>query len=142
MDVVRRMSPGAMVIAGGALLYVIFSFLDWQQVCAGAGNVEVCGGVSEWRGVGVVAALLAIAVLVWEAARAYGIRIQLGSLQPAVGSVGLAVLLLVFTVITFVTHNEVRHWPSWIGLILSVAIVGAAFGRAREEGVQLPRTAS
>ena len=141
MDVVRKMSPAAMVVAGGALLYVVFSFLDWQQVCVSAGDQSACGGASLWHGVGVVAALLGIAVLAWEAARAYGVRVPAGSVEPGVVSVGLAVLLLVFTVITFLTHDEFRHWPSWIGLLLSIAIAAAAFGRAREEGVQVPRTA-
>ena len=54
-------------------------------------------------------------------------------------SVGLALLLLIFTVITFLTHGTARHWPAWLGpLVLSIVIAVAAFGRAKAEGVQIP----
>jgi hypothetical protein len=141
MDLIRRLSPTEQVLIGCSLLYVIFSFLDWQQVCADIGGAEVCGGASEWRGVGVVAALLGIAVLGWEVSRRLGGARQIGSASPELVSVGLALLLTLFTVITFLTHNEARHWPSWIGLLLSIVIGVVALGRGRTEGVSLPSQA-
>jgi hypothetical protein len=121
------------VVLGGSLLYLIDSFLDWQQVSF----LNAHAGISEWHGVGVVAALLAIALLLWEAGRLLGARTQVGPITAGLGSIGLALLLLLFTVITFLTHNEVRHWPSWVGLFLSIAITAAAFRRARAEGVDV-----
>jgi hypothetical protein len=53
-------------------------------------------------------------------------------------SAALALLLLVFTVITFISHDEARHWPAWIGLLAAIVIAGAAFVRARDEGVEVP----
>ena len=44
--------------------------------------------------------------------------------------------------ITFATHGTARHWPAWIGLILSLVIAAAAVMRARGEGVQLPEARS
>jgi hypothetical protein len=133
MDTFRKQPREVQIVFAGAVLYLIFSFLDWQQVSFAG----VSAGLSEWHGVGVVAGLLAIAVLLWEGARLLGVMPQLGPITPGLGSIGLVLLLLLFTVITFLTHNEDRHWPSWIGLILSIVITVAAFGRARGEGVDV-----
>jgi len=85
----------------------------------------------------VIAGLLALALLLWEGARLFGVRLELGPITAGLGSIGLALLLLLFTVITFLTHNEARHWPAWVGLLLSIAITVAAFRRARTEGVDV-----
>jgi hypothetical protein len=34
MDVFRKLSREAQVVLGGGVLYLVFSFLDWQQVSA------------------------------------------------------------------------------------------------------------
>lgn len=141
MDLIKRLSLTEQVMIGGSLLYVIFSFLDWQQACASGGGVEVCGGASEWHGVGVIAALLGIAVFAWEVSRRLGAAKQLGGISPELVSVALALLLTLFTVITFLTHNEFRHWPQWIGLLLSIVIGVAALTRGRAEGVAMPSRA-
>src|SRR6266540_682940 len=134
MDMLNKLSREAQIVLGGALLALIFSFFDWQQVSA----FGVSAGKSEWGGVGVIAGLLIIALLLWEVARLFELRIQLGPLTPGLVSVGLALLLLLFTLITFLTHNEFRHWPAWVGFILSIVIAAAAVVRAKGEGVQMP----
>jgi hypothetical protein len=134
MEMLKKLPREVQVVLGGSLLYLIFSFFDWQQVSFG----PVTAGITEWHGIGIIAGLLAIALLLWEAARLFQVTVPLGTLTPGLVSVGLALLLLVFTVITFLTHNEARHWPSWIGLLLSIVIAAAAFARARTEGVQMP----
>jgi hypothetical protein len=63
-------------------------------------------------------------------------------LSEGLVSVGIALLLALFTVITFATHGTARHWPAWIGLILSLVIAAAAVIRARAEGVQMPQASS
>jgi len=134
MDFVKGLSREMQVILGGGVLYLIFSFLDWQQVSSVFGTY----GRSEWHGIGVVAGLVAIALLLWEGARLFAVKVPLGGLSEGLVSVGLALLLALFTVITFLTHDLARHWPAWIGLILSLVIAAAALVRARGEGVQLP----
>jgi hypothetical protein len=137
MDRFTKLPREMQVILGGGVLYLIFSFLDWQQVSF----LSVTAGRSEWHGVGIIAGLLVIALLVWEALRLMQVKVSLGSmLTEGLVSVSLALLLLLFTVITFFSHNEARHWPAWIGLILSIVIALAALSRARSEGVQMPRT--
>jgi hypothetical protein len=134
MEMLNKLSRETQIILGAAVLYLIFSFLDWQQVSF----LNVTAGRSEWVGVGIIAGLLVIALLVWEVVRALEVNIQLGSLTPGLISIALALLLLLFTVITFLTHNEARHWPAWLGLILSIVIAVFAFMRAKTEGVAMP----
>ena len=138
MDMLKKQSPQAQVVLGGAVLYVIFSFFDWQQSCVSFGNVSGCGGVSEWHGFGgTITALVGIALLAWEVVRLLGVKIELGGISQGLISVALAGLLLLLTILTFLTHNEARHWPSYIGLLLALAIAGAAFTRGKSEGVQM-----
>lgn len=134
MDKLVKLSREVQVVLGGSLLYLIFSFFDWQQV--GAFGITV--GASEWHGVGVVSGLVVIVLLVWETTRLIGIKVELGSITPGLVSVALALVLLLFTIITFLSHSTARHWPAWIGLILSVVVAAAALKRAKREDVQLP----
>ena len=134
MQMLKKLSREVQVVLGGGVLYLIFSFFDWQQMSIG----PVTAGLNEWNGVGVIAALLVVALLAWEAAALFQVKIALGSIAPGLVSLSLALLLLLFTVITFVSHNEARHWPSWLGLVLSIAIAGAALARAKAAGVKLP----
>ena len=133
MDILGKLSRDTQIVLGGTVLYLVFSFFDWQQVSA----FGVSAGNSEWVGIGVIAGLLAIAVIAWEALRIVQPAFKPGPLTPGLVSIGLALLLLVFTVITFLTHNEFRHWPSWLGLVLSVVIAAAASRRSRAEGVDM-----
>jgi len=135
MDLVMKMRREAQVVLVCAVLYLIFSFFDWQQVSVTIFGQTATGGLTEWHGVGVVAVLICIALIVWEVVRALQVDVPIGS--HGMVSVSLAVALLVFTVITFLSHNEARHWPAWVGLLLSIVITVAAFQRARNEGVAM-----
>jgi hypothetical protein len=134
MNTFKQLSRDLQVVLGGTVLYLIMSFLDWQQVSVGS----LSAGVTEWHGIGILAGLLALALLAWEAARLFSIKIEL-PLAPGQVSVGLALLLLLFTVITFLSHSAFRHWPEYLGLLLSIAVAVAAVRRARGEGVDMPR---
>jgi hypothetical protein len=48
MDMLKKLSMPAQAVLAGVVLYIIFSFFDWQQACFG----PVCAGVSEWHGGG------------------------------------------------------------------------------------------
>ena len=137
MGYFKKLSREVQVVLGGGVLYLVFSFFDWQQVSA----FGFTAGRSEWNGIGVVAGLVAIALLLWEAARLFAVKVPLGTLSEGLVSVAVALLLALLTVITFLTHSTARHWPAWVGLILSLAVAAAALVRARVEGVQLPATA-
>ncbi len=134
MDMLKKLSPPTQAVFGGAVLYIIFSFFDWQQACFG----PVCAGVSEWHGFGgTITALSAVLLLAWEVSRLLNVKISVPGASPGLISLGLALLLLLLTIITFLTHNEIRHWPSYVGLILSIVIAVAAFMRSKEEGIEM-----
>src|ERR1700722_11697922 len=138
MDSLMKQSREVQAILGGAVLYIIFSFFDWQQVSFSTSFGGGSFGYSEWSGFGIIAALVAIVLLVWEIARLVNFQVNLGSMSAGQISAGLALLLLLTTVITFLTHGTARHWPAYVGLLLSLVIAGAAFVRAKAEGVTIP----
>jgi hypothetical protein len=78
-----------------------------------------------WNGVGWIAGLLAIALIVWQAIRLTNFNLEIG-VGPAMVTAFLAVLLLLFTVIKFFADSEFRTWAAWVGLIFAVIIcIGA-----------------
>ena len=135
MDVLTKLSREAQIVLGGGVLLLILSFFDWQQVTI----FNITGGINEWHGIGIFAVLLVIAMLVWEVARLMAVKVQLGGLSEGLVSVALALLVALFTVITFLTHSTARHWPAWIGLIVALVVAAAAVVRARGEGVEMPQ---
>ncbi|MFZ0343240.1 MAG: hypothetical protein WAL31_13020 [Gaiellaceae bacterium] len=140
MDVLTKLSRETQVVLGCAVLFLIISFLDWQQVSFSSAFGGGAVGLSLWHGIGFVAGLLVIALLIWETVRLFEVNTPTGNVTEGHVSVALALALALFTVIAFFDKSAARHWPAWIGLILALVIAVAAVVRAREEGVQLPQT--
>jgi len=139
MDVLMKLSRDVQVVLGGALLYVIVSFFDWQSASGGSGIYTYSVGFNEWHSfIGLLAGLIALLLLAWELSRAFDIKVPTGSLTPGLVSAGLAGLLLLLTVIIFLDWSDYRAWPEFVGLILALVIGGFAFKRARDEGVEMP----
>jgi hypothetical protein len=118
MDQVTKMSRSSHLLLWPGLLLFIFLFFEWQQVCCGS----VCGGRSGWHGVGIIVGLLTIALLVWEVVQIVDIALPDLPVKAGMITAALAGGILVFTVIKFLVDNEARHWPAWVGLILSIVI--------------------
>ena len=138
MDKLSKLTPGAMLALGGLILYFIDSFLPWQKACFGGGGVSVCASRNEWHGIGVLAVLLGIALLLWEGMPLLMARPALGTVHPRLVSMGLAAALVLFTLITTLTHNEFRKFWSWLGLILALVAAVGVWMQAKDEGVQMP----
>ena len=135
MDRFNELGRGTQLLLVAGLLLLIDSFLDWQQVSA----LGVSAGVSMWHGVGVVAGLLLIALLVWEIAQLAGVTRDLElPVTATLVSVGLALGTAVFVIIKFLVANEARHWPAWIGLILAVAIAVGGWLKYQEAPTAAP----
>lgn len=117
MDI-SKLSHGAKLVLGGAIVFLIVSIFNWQEVEYGGFSA----GVSMWHGVGFIAGLLAIALIVWEGLRLVNIEVAL-PVGPAMTSAFIAILLLLFTVIKFFADGEFRTFWAWLGLALSVAIM-------------------
>jgi hypothetical protein len=134
MDKLAELSHGAKVVLGSAILLLIFSFFDWFEV----GDVGVG---SMWNGIGVVAGLLLIALIVWQAVRLANINLEVG-VTPAMVTAFLSILLLVFVFIRWIDKpggsllGDVvdRTIWAWIGLILAIIIVAGAWWNMRLAG--------
>ena len=63
MDMLKKLPRDVQIILGASLLYLILSFLNWQQACVGSPGFRACGGVSEWHGIGVLGGLFVVALL-------------------------------------------------------------------------------
>jgi hypothetical protein len=129
LEALKKLPREVQIVLGGVALYVIFSFFDWQSYYIFSDN--------EWHGLGILAVLIAIVLLAWEISRFLNVQINL-PLSPGQVSAGLALLLLVLTVIIFFDWSQFRAFGEWAGLILSIVIAGAAFVRAKAEGVSMP----
>jgi hypothetical protein len=122
MDKLSELTLGAQIVLGGAIAFLIVSIFNWQEVDLGPLG---SAGVSMWDGIGWIAGLLAIAVIVWQVLRLANVKLELG-VSPSMITAALAALLLLFTIIKFLSDNEFRTFWAWLGLILSVVIgVGA-----------------
>jgi hypothetical protein len=138
MDMLKKLNTGAQVILGAGVVFLIFSFLNWFEV------KHTSYGESMWHGVGVIAGLLLIAVLAWEGLKAANVNIQVGISSTMITG-GLSVLLLLFTFIRFIDKPgggfadafvDRTIW-SWLGLILAIVIVGAAWLNMQSAGESL-----
>src|ERR1041385_2666996 len=85
----------AVLVLGCALLYLLFSFFQWQHFTVTIA-VTVRYGFDEWHGVGFLACGLAVALVAWELGRLFGLRLPGTSVSAAFVSLALAVLLLLF----------------------------------------------
>ncbi len=129
-----RMSTASKILLGASLLYVIDSFLPWNRFCFEvAGITGGCAGVSLWHGVGLIAGLLAIALLVLEALRAFGTN--LGTMPQRtldMVSVGLAAGIVLFTILRIVIDSEFLSFGAWIGIVLALALAYGGYMRWQE----------
>ena len=101
MDI-SKLTHGAKVVIGATIAFLIVSLFRWQEV-------DLLGiakaGANMWHGWGVLAGLIALAILVWEALRLANLKVEIG-LTPAMVTAALAILLLVFTVLKFLVDND------------------------------------
>lgn len=121
MGQLEALSLGRKLCIGAALVLLISLFLSWQKACASFGGASVCGTRSGWHGIGILVGLLALAVLVFEAILIFGSMPALPAPESLIAAV-LAILAAIFAVLEFLTHNEARAWPAWLGLICALVL--------------------
>jgi len=141
----RSLSLGHRIVIGcGAALFIDL-LLTWQ----GVSFLGTTVGVSGWHGLnGLILGLLTTALVAWEvllllAERAADLRRRLPLPVPEeLVSAALAGGVLVFGILKFITANELRRWPSWVGVILALAIgYGGWLVRSESKGAA-PATAA
>jgi hypothetical protein len=133
------------LLAGGVVLFIVMFFM-WQ----GVNILGTTVGVSGWHGLnGVLLGLLTIALVAWEVLTVLGERTaDLRRMVPApekLVSAGLAAAVLVLGVLKFLTANELRRWPEWVGLALALAIgyggwLAYSEGKGAAEVADVPST--
>ncbi len=139
MDKLRTLSKGAQITLGAAGLLFIDSFFSWYTV------KHTSYGENMWHGLGFLAGLLVIAILVWIGLRVAGINVELGGISNSMITAGLAVLLLLFVIIRvlskpgggFADSFVSRTIWTWIGLLLAIAVVAGAWMSMQAAGESL-----
>jgi hypothetical protein len=131
-------SPASKVLLGGSVFFFVVSFLAWQKACFG----DICGTATAWHGVGIIAALLAVAILVLEGLRLFGVQLGLDPGVQARIVAGLGGGVLLFTIIKIFVDNEFRAYGSWLGIVAAVIVaVGGvmALGEANSAAARARR---
>ena len=131
-------STARKILLPASLLFLIDSFLNWQQVDLG----PVSAGQSMWHGLGFLIGILLLALIIWELLDAFAPDTLRGmNLPGGLIALGLAGAILILTVIRVLTIDY-RHWPAWVGLILALAIGYGGWLRFQESGEALPSRGS
>ena len=133
MDI-SKLTHGAKLVLGATILFLIVSFFSWFSY---AGH----GVWNMWHGVGVLAGLLAIVLLAWEAVHLYGIKVGL-PLHPAMTGAILAILVAIFAFIRFISvpgggFGVGRTFWAWLGMALAIAIVVGALANMKAVGLTM-----
>jgi hypothetical protein len=136
-----KMSTASKILLGAGVLYLIDLFLAWQKVCFGPFG---CGSASGWHGIGIINGLLVILIIVMEVLLLAGVEVNVGTTQmKMMTEAGLAFGVLLFTLIkVFITDNDFRKFPSWIGLILALVMAYGGYMRWQEGSVATPPPAA
>lgn len=138
-----KMSTASKITLGATLVYFIDSFLPWNRACFGGGQLfgvnvpSACASANLWHGVGFIAVLLALALLVEEGMKVAGVKM---SINMPVGTVvlGLAGGIVLFTILKILIDHSFLSWGAWLGLILSLVIGYGGYLRFQEEKAMTP----
>ena len=139
-----RMSTGSKVALTVAILLFIDLFFPWQGVDFGdfLGADLGSANISGFNGLGILVALLCIAVIVWEGLMAAGVNINMGTTSPALIGAMLAGATALFTIIAFLTKLSLIKWGAFVGLVLALAMAYGAWMRFQESKATAPPPAA
>lgn len=135
MDKLAELSHGAKVVLVAGIVFFITSFFKWFKL------EDTDFGENMWHGIGFLAGLLLIVLIVWQAIRLANINFEIG-VTPSMITAALAILLLIFTFIRFITKPgggiadsviDRTIW-AWLGLVLAIIIVGGAWMNMQAAG--------
>ena len=131
MDI-SKLSHGIKLVLGASIAFLIVSIFNWQEIDLGI----VSGGVSMWHGWGVLAGLLAIAIIVWEGLRLANMKIEIG-LTPAMVTAALAICCCSSPSSSSSSATSIRTFWAWLGLLLAIFVAVGAFMNMKELGHSL-----
>lgn len=126
---------GAKLILLLSLAFLAETLAPWQRVCAVTSEAgdRVCGWRTAYEGsqFGVYAALLALAILVWETLPIVAPRLSMRGWPTAIVTGSLGVALALATLVKLIEDNEFQTIWAWIGLALALATMLVALIRVR-----------
>jgi hypothetical protein len=136
-----RMSTATKILLGGSILYLIDSFLPWNRVCVTGGGViaDFCVSANLWHGVGIIAALLAILILIMELLVLGNVQVNIGDARTrSMIEAGLAGGVLLFTILKVIIDSDALAYGAWLGIVLALAIAYGGYLRWTEAKVMAP----
>ena len=126
---------GAKLILLLTLAFLAETLAPWQRVCAVTSEAgdRVCGWRTAYEGSqwGLYAALLAVAILIWESLPILAPRLSMRGCPTAIVTEILAVALALSTLVKLIKDNEFQTIWAWIGLALALAVMFTALIRVR-----------
>lgn len=141
MEQWKGLSLGRKLLLGGGVLLFIDTFLAWQSVSVGVSGVTVVSASrNAWHGFwGVMLGLLTLALVVWVAAKAFGVALP-ANIPDGLTTLALGGVILLFAVLKTLT-DDYSAWPSYVGIVLAAGIAFGAWLAFQESGESLPRVA-
>jgi hypothetical protein len=134
----NRVSMGSKGIFITGLVLLISLFFPWQNVFRGVEFFGISGNVSGFSGLGILVALLLIALLVWEGLLAGGVNINVGTMSPALISAIAGGVVVLLTLINFLTKLSGIQWGAFVGLLAALALAYASYLRFQESKMAPP----
>ena len=133
----NRVTTGQKILLIGGLLLLIDLFMPWQSAGGGSfAGIDIPGvSFNGFRGLGILAGILAIGLLVWEGLMLAGVNISMGTTSPALIGAILGGATALFTIITFLTMLSGVTWGAFVGLILALVLAYGAYVRFNESKV-------
>jgi hypothetical protein len=131
-----KISPADRILVIGGSLYLIDTFLPWQRACFKVFTLSACHSANAWGGnasfVGVLSALLVIALLVWCGIGLAGAKVDLGLSAGTVAAL-LAGGTVLFGLIKFLAVvGKSGSFGAWIGLILLLVLAYGGYLKLQE----------
>ena len=154
----NNLSTGQKILPIAAFVLLISLFLPWASNVGGfVGEIEEAaeefaetfGGedVDTSTSVSGLAAtfvnyltlLFALAVITWEALLVFGVKINTGTMSPALISAAAGAATALFAIIAFLMVLGRISWGAFFGLVAALAVAYGAFVRFQESKVGTAR---
>jgi hypothetical protein len=121
---------GALI--GGGVLFIAL-FLPWNSVGGGSfAGVDIPGlSINGWNGMGMLAGILVIALLIWEGLNAGGALANVQAPKAQIGA-GLAAGAALFAIIRFFQALSGVSFGAFLGLLAALGLAYAAWLRFQE----------
>jgi hypothetical protein len=123
------LSRATQILIGASLLLFLDLFFPWNKFCA----FNVCASANGWHRFGLLAGLLALAIVVLEVLAAMGTDVLKGSNKGTI-MLALAVGTLASVILRVLMDSEGMAWGAWLGLILGLAVAYGGWLRYQEAG--------